>query len=106
MKAFKPYCYISNEADSLTASFSDTAGYSEVLSDQITVYRSLETNEIVGCRIDGLSKIDKLPAINTETVRASMEAYRAGRWQYLDEVIEELELKIKGEKENEIHKKV
>ena len=55
--AFQPYCVTSSEADALTAYFKGDADYSERLTDHVTLYRSVETNEIVGCRIKGISGI-------------------------------------------------
>jgi hypothetical protein len=61
-KQFVPYVHLSRESDSLTAYFEGDADYSERLSDHVTVYRSLETNEVIGCRIKGISDlIDDLP---------------------------------------------
>lgn len=54
---FKPYCRISSEADALVAYFKPDADYSERLTDHVTLYRSIDTNEIVGCRIKGISGI-------------------------------------------------
>lgn len=54
---FVPYCYISKDADTLTVYFEGDADYSERLNDHITIYRSVETNEVVGCRIKGISGI-------------------------------------------------
>lgn len=56
-KKFTPYCYISEESDTLTAYFEGDADYSKQLNDHITLYLSLETHEIVGCRIKGISGI-------------------------------------------------
>ena len=55
--AFQPYSVISREADALTAYFKCDADYSQRLTDHVTLYRSLDTNEIVGCRIKGISGI-------------------------------------------------
>jgi hypothetical protein len=54
-----PYCHLSKEADALTVYFKGDADYSKRLSEHITVCLSLETNEIVGCRIEGLSGIGR-----------------------------------------------
>lgn len=54
---FVPYCYVSEEADALTVYFEGDADYSERLTDHLTIYRSLETNEIVGCRVKGIAGI-------------------------------------------------
>jgi len=58
-KKFVPYCYVSEQADSLTVYFEGDADFSERLNDHITLYRSLETNEIVGCRVKGIAGILK-----------------------------------------------
>ena len=52
-KQFVPYAYISREADALTVYFKGDPDFSERLNDQVTLYRSTETSEIVGCRIKG-----------------------------------------------------
>ncbi|MHC4398389.1 MAG: hypothetical protein ACYTG0_01775 [Planctomycetota bacterium] len=54
-KKFVPYCYLSKEADTLTVYFEGDADYSKRLCDHVTVYISLETGEVVGCRIKGIS---------------------------------------------------
>ena len=54
---FVPYCFISREADALTVYFEADPDYSERLNEHITLFRSLETNELVGCRIKGISGI-------------------------------------------------
>ena len=56
-RQFVPYCYLNEEADALTVCFEGDADYSERLNDHVTLYRSLETKEIVGCRIKGISGI-------------------------------------------------
>jgi hypothetical protein len=52
---FVPYCYLSKQADTLTVYFEGDADYSKRLCDHVTVYISLETDEVVGCRIKGIS---------------------------------------------------
>lgn len=54
---FQPYYYFSKEADSITFYFRDEADYSKRLSDHVTLMLSCESNEIVGCRIKGVSGI-------------------------------------------------
>lgn len=54
---FRPYCITNEEADALTAYFKNDADYSERLTDHVTLYRSIDTGEIVGCRIKGISGI-------------------------------------------------
>lgn len=56
-KKFVPYCHMSKDADTLTVYFEGDADYSKRLNDHVTLYLSLETNEIVGCRIKGISGI-------------------------------------------------
>lgn len=58
-KKFVPYSYLSKEADVLTVYFEGDADYSKRLNDNITLYLSVETDEIVGCRIKGISGILK-----------------------------------------------
>lgn len=54
---FQPYHEISPEADSLTFYFKPDADYSQRLTDHVTLYRSIESNELVGCRIKGIRGI-------------------------------------------------
>ncbi len=56
-KQFVPYCFISEEANALTVYFEADPDYSERLNDHVTLYRSLQTNELVGCRIKGIEGI-------------------------------------------------
>ncbi len=54
---FVPYCYLSEQADELTVYFEGDADYSKRLNDHITLYLSLESDEVVGCRVKGVSGI-------------------------------------------------
>jgi hypothetical protein len=54
---FQPYVEMSPEADALTFYFKPDADYSERLTDHVTLYRSLESNTLVGCRIKGITGI-------------------------------------------------
>ncbi len=54
---FEPYVAISREADALTAYFKPDADYSQRLTDHVTLYRSIDSDEIVGCRIKGIKGI-------------------------------------------------
>ena len=56
-RRFVPYCFISKEADALTVYFEGDPDYSERLDEHVTLFRSLETNELVGCRIKGIAGI-------------------------------------------------
>jgi hypothetical protein len=59
---FVPYCHLNRDSDTLTVYFEGDADYSECLTDHMTLYRSLETREVVGCRINGISGlVDDLP---------------------------------------------
>src|SRR5271154_1587469 len=74
--AFQPYITISQEADALTAYFKPDADYSQRLTDHVTLYRSLASNEIVGCRIKGIKGIlEDLPnflRVDHQDARLSM----------------------------------
>ena len=60
--AFEPYVHVSRDADALNFYFRPDADYSKRLSDHVTLFLSLETNEIVGCRIKGVQGIlENLP---------------------------------------------
>jgi hypothetical protein len=54
---FQPYHEISREADALTFYFKSDPDYSQRLTDHVTLYRSIESNELVGCRIKGIRAI-------------------------------------------------
>lgn len=54
---FKPYCYVNPLSDALTAYFAPDADYSQQVYPHLTLYRSLETDRVVGIRIDGLSTL-------------------------------------------------
>lgn len=59
---FVPYCHLHKESDALTVYFEGDPDYSERLNDHVTLYRSLETDEVIGCRIKGISSlIEDLP---------------------------------------------
>lgn len=54
---FVPYCHLNEDSDALTVYFEGDADYSERLNDHVTLYRSVETKELVGCRIKGIRAI-------------------------------------------------
>lgn len=54
---FTPYCHFSKDSDTLTMYFKDDADYSIRISDRITLYKSLDSCEVIGCRIKGISRI-------------------------------------------------
>jgi hypothetical protein len=54
---FRPYCYFSKRADAITAYFKGDADYSKRLTDHVTLFLSIDKDELVGCRIKGVSGI-------------------------------------------------
>lgn len=56
---FTPYCFLSEDADALTVYFRGDADYSKRLTAHLTLYLSVDTDEIVGCRIKGFSWLRK-----------------------------------------------
>ncbi len=56
-KEFSPYVELNEQTDALTAYFKPDADYSRRLTDHITLYLSLDSDELVGCRIKGVSGI-------------------------------------------------
>lgn len=56
-RQFVPYCYVNRDSDTLTVYFEGDPDYSERLSDHVTLYRSIANNEVVGCRIKGISSM-------------------------------------------------
>lgn len=55
--AFQPYSYFSAESDTLTIYFADEPDYSKRLTDHITILLSTESDEPIGCRVKGVSRI-------------------------------------------------
>ena len=54
---FKPYYLLSEQADAMTVYLKPDADYSKRLCDHVTLLLSLDTPEIVGCRIKGIRDI-------------------------------------------------
>jgi hypothetical protein len=54
---FRPYMDHSHEADAITVRFKPDADYSVRLTDHVTVLRSLDTRQLVGCRIKGIADL-------------------------------------------------
>ena len=54
---FKPYCHFSKEADALTAYLRGDPHYSKRLTDHVTLLLSSQDDELVGCRVKGISGI-------------------------------------------------
>lgn len=57
MGDFQPYCEYSKEADAITVYFKSDRDYLKRLTDHVTLYLSADTNEIIGCRLKGVSGI-------------------------------------------------
>ena len=55
--AFKPYCVFSRQDDTLTTYFTGDEYFSQQLTAHITIFRSMSTDDIIGCRIKDVSKI-------------------------------------------------
>jgi hypothetical protein len=61
MKPFEPSPMYTPEGDSLMFYMKDEESYRERIDDLLTVYRSVETNEIIGCQIKGVRhKLEEL----------------------------------------------
>ena len=56
---FKPYHEYSKEADALTVRFKPDADISKRLTDHVTLFVSIDSGEVVGCRIKGISDLIK-----------------------------------------------
>ncbi len=73
---FTPYSYISREADALTFYFKDEPDYCKRLTDHVTLFLSVDNDEVIGCRVKGVSGIIKdLPnyiRINHDGVQLSI----------------------------------
>ena len=61
-KPFKPYVEFSPQADAMTCYFHPDADYSKRLNNHVTLFVSIETERLVGCRIKGIKGlIERLP---------------------------------------------
>lgn len=75
---FTPYSFLSRGV--LTVYFAGDPDYSEPLTDWVTLYRSIETRAIVGCRIDGAGTVIADMPLYTQanTLRAVLWSFRGG----------------------------
>ena len=102
-KKFVPYCYLSKQADELTVYFEGDPDYSKRLSDHITLYLSLETDEVVGCRIKGiggiLADLPNFIRVNHDGVELSilLFAFRGGADEEVRTAISDL-ARVAGER--------
>ncbi len=55
--AFRPYVDYNRASDAANFYFKPDADYSERLTDHVTLFRSIATKELVGCRIKGIAGI-------------------------------------------------
>ena len=60
--AFRPWPLYVAEGDSLTFYVKDEESYGERVDDLLTIYKSIQTEEIVGCQIKGVRR--KLAELN------------------------------------------
>ena len=61
-KPFQPYLDYNKKADAITVYFRPDADYSKRLTDHVTLFLSLDSQELVGCRIKGIKGlIEDLP---------------------------------------------
>ncbi len=54
---FIPYCDYSKKGDAMNVYFTGDADYSKRLNEKITLFISIDTGEVVGCRIKGIRDI-------------------------------------------------
>ena len=54
---FSPYCYYGTEEDALMFYFRNEADYAKRLNSRVTVYLSLDGNELLGCQIKGVRRV-------------------------------------------------
>ena len=59
-KRFVAKPYYSEDGDSVTFYFKDGASYARRVDDFLTVYLSMERNELVGCQVKGVARLLKL----------------------------------------------
>lgn len=93
---FVPYSHVNTETDTLTVYFEADADYSKRLSDHVTLYLSLDTDEIVGCRVKGIAGLlEDLPnylTVNHNGVELSLIflAFRGGADEDVSDQINDL----------------
>lgn len=56
---FTPRPLYSREGDTLTYFFRNDEAYSERVDDLLTIYKSIESQELVGCKIKGVRRLIK-----------------------------------------------
>ena len=78
---FRPYLVLSRETDGLTVYFKFDADYSQRLTEHVTLYRSTGSDEIIGCRIRGISRIlEDLPTSCQSISETQGSPWSSGRF--------------------------
>lgn len=54
VKGFKPIPYLCADSDTAIMYFEDTPSYAERIDSELTVFKSFETNEVVGFQLKGI----------------------------------------------------
>jgi hypothetical protein len=99
-RPFRPNVYLSPESDSLNVCFSDEADFSERLTEHVTIFRSIDTRKLTGCRIKNigwiLESIPNFIDINHDGISLrlvflalSSEAMASGKTDAFKELAEE-----------------
>ncbi|MGA2863413.1 MAG: hypothetical protein ABSF95_02890 [Verrucomicrobiota bacterium] len=61
VKGFKPNPYLCPDSDTLTMYFEDTPSYAERVDSELTVFKSFDSNEVIGFELKGiLPKMEEL----------------------------------------------
>lgn len=61
VKGFNPRPYLCADSDTLTMHFEDTPSYAERVDSELTVFKSFDSNEVVGFELKGiLPKMEEL----------------------------------------------
>lgn len=71
---FIPYCRFSNEADAVDFHFEEHADYSDRLNEHVTLYRCLDTNKVIGCRLKGVKKLSGFLGMIEGSVEGTSES--------------------------------
>lgn len=56
-QGFRPMAHYSHQGDFVIYYFRNAASYAQRIDELLTVFRSFETNELVGCKIKGIQHI-------------------------------------------------
>src|SRR5437763_8978343 len=73
-KEFVPSPFYTPEGDSLMFYIKDEESYRERIDELLTVYRSINTNQIIGCQIKGVRhKLDELRRFSVKVASEELE---------------------------------